>query len=71
MTGYLAAMHQIKGDYFGYFTEDEKLRFATWKEAFFHMFEQLLRDAAERTGTSVRSRTIFRHATSTGIISRS
>ena len=48
LAGYLAAMHQIKGDYFGYFTEDEKLRFATWKEAFFHMFEQLLRDAAER-----------------------
>lgn len=48
LAGYLAEMHQVKGDYFGYFTEEPKLRFATWKEAFFHMFEQLLRDAKER-----------------------
>lgn len=45
---YLAQLHQIKGSYFGYFTQNPALQFSTWKEAFFHMFDQLLQDAESR-----------------------
>lgn len=48
LAGYLAQIHTIKGAYYGYFTQDPERRFSTWQEAFFHMFEQLLRDAQER-----------------------
>lgn len=48
LAGYLAQFHSITGPYFGYFTQDPEQQFSTWKEAFSHMFEQLLRDAQER-----------------------
>ncbi len=48
LAGYLAQLHQIKGPYYGYFTQDPAQQFTTWKEAFFHMFDQLLRDADQR-----------------------
>lgn len=48
LAGYLAQLHTIKGAYYGYFTQDPEQQFSTWKEAFFHMFGQLLQDAQER-----------------------
>lgn len=48
MAAYLAQMHQVKGTYFGYPTDDKSEQFGTWKEAFFHMYETLLADAKER-----------------------
>lgn len=45
---YLAQLHQIGGSYYGYFTQDPAQQFPTWKEAFSHMFNQLLRDAQTR-----------------------
>lgn len=45
---YLAQLHQIKGSYYGYFTQDPAQQFSTWKEAFSHMFDQLLCDAEAR-----------------------
>lgn len=45
---YLAQLHQIKGPYYGYFTQAPARQFSTWKDAFFHMFDQLLRDGQER-----------------------
>ncbi len=47
LAGYLFQLHGIKGSYFGYFTEDKSRQYATWKAAFFQMFEQLLEDARE------------------------
>ena len=44
LAGYLAQMHQIKGNYFGYFSDDKKYQYATWKEAFLSMFDMILRD---------------------------
>lgn len=44
---YLAQFHQIKGTYYGYFTEDKNQQYATWKDAFSHMFAQILQDARE------------------------
>lgn len=44
---YLAQLHRIKGTYYGYFTEDKSRQYATWKDAFFHMFAQILEDAKE------------------------
>ncbi len=48
LAGCLAMLHTIKGPYYGYFTQEKAQQFATWEEAFFHMFEQLFRDAAEQ-----------------------
>lgn len=42
-----AQLHQIKGKYFGYFTEDPKDQFTTWKDAFLHMMGMILRDGRE------------------------
>ena len=47
LAGYLAQLHQIKGSYYGYFTEDPKYQYGTWKEAFFQMFEMVLQDGKE------------------------
>ena len=47
LTGYLAQLHQIKGTYFGYFTEDKKYHFKTWKDAFCHMMRMVLADGKQ------------------------
>lgn len=47
MAKYMVQMHRIKGNYYGYFTEDEKRQYGTWREAFFGMVEQVLADAEE------------------------
>lgn len=47
MAEYMAQMHRIKGSYYGYFTEDETKQYATWKEGFLSMAEQVLADAKE------------------------
>lgn len=44
LAGYFAQLHQIEGDYFGYFTNNAKLQFSSWKDAFSHMFEMILTD---------------------------
>lgn len=41
---YFAQLHQIKGNYFGYFTNNPNLQFHTWKEAFLHMMDMILKD---------------------------
>jgi aminoglycoside phosphotransferase (APT) family kinase protein len=41
---YFAQLHQIKGNYFGYFTDKPELQFPTWKEAFRHMLKTILAD---------------------------
>ena len=45
--GYIAQIHQITGGYFGYFTEVKAQQYATWKEAFLHMFDMVLKDSRE------------------------
>lgn len=47
LAGYLYQIHGVKGKYFGYFTKDERRQYSTWKEAFFHMFRQILVDGRE------------------------
>lgn len=47
LAGYLYQIHGVKGKYFGYFTKDERRQYSTWKEAFFHMFRQILADGRE------------------------
>lgn len=46
--GYLAQIHQIKGTYYGYFTEDPRCQYTTWKEAFTQMFGRILKDCHVR-----------------------
>lgn len=41
---YFAQLHQIRGNYFGYFTDKPELQFPTWKEAFRHMLKTILAD---------------------------
>lgn len=41
---YFAQIHQIKGAYFGYFTDEPKKQFASWKQAFQHMLQMILQD---------------------------
>lgn len=48
LADYMSQIHQIKGTYFGYFREDSKMHFTSWKEAFFHMFDDLLKDGIAR-----------------------
>lgn len=47
LAGYLWQIHQIKGPYYGYFTEDKTKQYHTWEKAFLAMFAQLLSDAKE------------------------
>ena len=47
LAGYLYQIHGVKGKYFGYFTKDGRRQYSTWKEAFFHMFRQILADGRE------------------------
>lgn len=41
---YLVQLHKIEGNYFGYFTDEKKYQYDTWKNAFLSMFGQLLED---------------------------
>lgn len=52
LVGYMAQLHQIKGDYFGYFTKDPQRQFKTWKEAYLSMMRVLLEDG-KRNGTKL------------------
>lgn len=52
LAGCLAQLHQIKGDYFGYFTQDRQRQFKTWKEAYLSMMGVLLEDG-KRNGTKL------------------
>jgi len=45
---YFTQLHQIKGDYYGYFTTDSKFQFSTWKDAFLNMFDMILKDGKNR-----------------------
>lgn len=47
LAGYLERIHCIKGEYYGYFSENPVCQYRTWKEAFFQMFRQILSDAKE------------------------
>ncbi|HWT73209.1 MAG TPA: phosphotransferase [Mobilitalea sp.] len=44
LASYFAQLHQIKGNYFGYFTDNQKYQYQTWKEAFLHMMDMILQD---------------------------
>lgn len=48
MARYFAVLHRIKGEYFGYFTDEDKYRFANWRDGFLHMFTMILEDGRER-----------------------
>lgn len=52
LAGYLAQLHQITGEYFGYFTQNEQYQYKTWKEAFVSMMKTLL-DDAKKNGTKL------------------
>ena len=47
LAGYLYQLHGIKGDYFGYFSEDRSCQYSSWMDAFLHMFQQILADSRE------------------------
>ena len=47
LAGYLERIHQIKGTYYGYFSDDPVCQYPTWKEAFSQMFRQILADTRE------------------------
>ena len=44
LAGYFAQQHQIKGQYFGYFSGDKQFQFSSWKDAFLHMMDMILSD---------------------------
>lgn len=44
LAGYFAQQHRIKGEYFGYFTQEESHRFSSWKDAFHQMMQMILSD---------------------------
>ncbi len=52
LAGCLAQLHHIKGEYFGYFTEDESRQFKTWKDAFLNMMSMILEDG-KKNGTKL------------------
>ncbi len=43
-----AAVHSVKGQWFGYIKEDERFRFDTWAGAFFAMMGDILEDGRKR-----------------------
>lgn len=47
LAGYLYQLHGIKGNYFGYFSEDRSHQYSSWTDAFLHMFQQILTDSRE------------------------
>lgn len=52
LAGYLAELHQIHGEYFGYFTHNEKYQYKTWRDAFVSMMTVLLNDG-KQNGTKL------------------
>ena len=52
LASYLAQLHQIKGEYFGYFTEDWNRQYKTWREAFLNMMAMILEDG-KKNGTKL------------------
>lgn len=44
LAGYFAQQHRIKGEYFGYFTREDQYRYSSWKDAFCHMMDMILKD---------------------------
>ncbi|HAL74704.1 MAG TPA: aminoglycoside phosphotransferase [Clostridiales bacterium] len=44
LADYFAQFHQIKGSYFGYFTDDPAKQFKTWRSAYTHMMDQIIAD---------------------------
>lgn len=44
LADYFAQIHQISGDYFGYFTKDEEYQFKSWKDAYLQMIGMILKD---------------------------
>ncbi len=46
--GYCSQIHNIRGDYFGFFTGSEDLQYSSWKTAFLNMVEAILKDGLER-----------------------
>jgi len=48
LAGYLAQLHRIEGDYFGYLTTGQTRRYASWKEANARWFREILSDAEKR-----------------------
>lgn len=52
LASYLAQLHQIKGDYFGYFTQEQSRQYKTWKEAFLNMMSMILEDG-KKNGTKL------------------
>ncbi len=45
---YCAQINAIKGNYFGYFTDEKEKQFASWNEAFFSMITNALQDGQKR-----------------------
>lgn len=43
-----AAVHSVKGDWFGYIKEDKRFQYRTWGAAFFSMMSDLLEDGKKR-----------------------
>lgn len=43
-----AAVHSVKGSWFGYMKEDKRFQFSTWGAAFFSMISDLLEDGKKR-----------------------
>lgn len=48
LADYIAQIHGIQGTYFGYFSQDSDTQYTSWKKAFLHMFDDLLKDGMER-----------------------
>jgi len=42
---YVAEMHKITGDYFGYMKDGERFHFASWREAYCGMLQDIMADA--------------------------
>lgn len=47
LANYFAQLHQIKSEYFGYFSDIKEYQYKTWKEAFLNMIKMILSDSRE------------------------
>lgn len=47
LAGYLAQLHKVSGNYFGYFIQLEECKYKTWKEAFASMLLMILKDGKD------------------------
>ncbi|GEM_PF-384449 len=45
---YTAALHNVKGDFFGYLKEDKKFQFPNWSSAFKGMMNSIIQDGREQ-----------------------